>query len=240
MRRFYATKEQFKDDEIRLAEDETRHLRDVLRLGAGEEIRVFDGRGGEFQALIVSIGKKVALLQKIRAVEPASPESPAAITLAPAILKGEKFELVIQKSVELGIAGLTPTFSARTEVKARDAAKRIDRWRKIALEATKQSGRATLMGIDEPIDFAALVRNAVSRSSKIMFAEKGGDIFADLSGAKDITALIGPEGGWEKSEIEWARDAGFSIVTFGGRILRAETAAIVVGTILQHRFGDLN
>jgi 16S rRNA (uracil1498-N3)-methyltransferase len=237
MRRFYAPKENFSPDKITLALEETRHLRDVLRLRAGEKIQVFDGDGKEFLCEIESISKKETSLQIIREVAPAAPESDLDLTLAVALLKGEKFDLVVQKSVELGVTKLVPLNTKRADVKFREADKKTERWQKIALEACKQSGRAKLMQIEPPVDFDKFLKTA--EGAKILFAERGGTGFAAINAGKKITALVGSEGGWETSEVELAAANGFQIITLAGRILRAETAAIAISAILQNNFGDL-
>jgi 16S rRNA (uracil1498-N3)-methyltransferase len=240
MRRFYAPAENIKEQTVTLGEDETRHLRDVLRLQSGSEVRVFDGFGREYLCLVESVGKKSALLKITGDVPPASPESSLDLTLAAAVLKGEKFDLVVQKAVELGITTLIPLQTARCDVKISNAEKKLDRWRKIALEAAKQSGRARLMEIPGTFDLQTLLEGPEAAGNFFMFSERGGGNFASVRPAKKITALIGPEGGWDDSEIETAGAKGCSIVTLGGRVLRAETAAISIAAILQHRFGDMS
>lgn len=238
MRRFYAPK-QSNDKTVTLGEEETRHLRDVLRLKTGDEVRVFDGEGREFSCLIENVGKRAASLQITAEVQPASPESDLELILAVALLKGEKFELVIQKAVELGVRTLVPLETARCDVKLKDAGKKLDRWRKIALEACKQSGRARLMEIADVTDLSKFIGSA-DNETFVLFSERGGEDFSKIKPGKKITAVIGPEGGWESSELSAASDRGFTITTLGGRILRAETAAISITAILQHRFGDLS
>ncbi|MGH9819451.1 MAG: RsmE family RNA methyltransferase, partial [Pyrinomonadaceae bacterium] len=159
-----------------------------------------------------------------------------------AITKGEKFDLVVQKAVELGVWRMVPLYTARCEVKPGGSEKRLDRWRKIALEAAKQTGRARLMAIDEPIDLRKFTDSVITAGDHtiIMFSERGGGDFARIKPTKKITAVIGPAGGWDDSELNITRDRGFTVVTLGGRILRAETAAIAFAALLQHRFGDLN
>lgn len=238
MRRFYAPKENFQDKNILLNLEETRHLRDVLRLRESETIQVFDGEDREFLCKIEKIGKRETVVKIFREISPPAPASNLDLTLAAAILKGEKFDLVVQKAVELGVTKFIPLQTKRTDVKVKDGEKKLERWRRIALEAAKQSGRAKLMKIETPLDFKEFIETA--EGTKILFAETGGAGFSEIEETKKITAVIGSEGGWENSEIEAARKNGFQIVTFGGRILRAETAAIVIAGILQHRFGDLN
>ena len=239
MRRFYALPENFDNDKIILNTEETRHLRDVLRLREGEKIQVFDGAGREFLCEIENISKRETSLSIIEEIAPAAPESDLDLTLAVALLKGEKFEIVVQKAVELGVARLVPLNTKRADVKLKDADKRLERWQKIALEASKQSGRAKLMTIETPVDFENFIKTKTD-GAKILFAERGGESFSKIEADKKITALVGSEGGWEDAEIEFAAARGFQIVTLtAGRILRAETAAIAVAAILQNNFGDL-
>ena len=241
MRRFYAAPEQFKSGKIILTEDETRHLRDVLRLREDAEVRVFDGAGKEFSCVIESISKRETMLRIKSEIAPRSPESDLDLTLAVALLKGEKFDLVMQKAVELGVTRVVPLGTKRADVKikdARDADKKIERWRKISLEAAKQSGRAKLMTIEAPIKFEDFIQ-LKTKAARILFAEAGGTSFSEITSTGQIIAVVGAEGGWETAEIETARAKGFQIATFSGRILRAETAAIAVAAILQNQFGDL-
>jgi 16S rRNA (uracil1498-N3)-methyltransferase len=237
MRRFYAPKENVGNGKITLSLDETRHLRDVLRLREGEKVNVFDGDGKEFLCEIETISKKETSLKIIKEIAPSSPESNLNLTLAVALLKGEKFDLVIQKAVELGVCKLVPLNTKRADVRLKDADKKQERWQKIALEACKQSGRARLMSIEMPVDFEKFIR--VADGARILFAERSGAGFSTIDADKKITALVGSEGGWENAEIEFAASNGFQIITLGGRILRAETAAIAISALLQNNFGDL-
>ena len=246
MRRFYAPPENFRGDEITLDSEQTKHLRDVLRLRAGENINVFDGVGREFSCAIQEIGKRETRLKIINEANPRAPESSLDLTLAVALLKGEKFDLVLQKAVELGVTRLVPLQTRRADVKLKDVReieKKLERWRKIVFEAAKQCGRARLMQIENPQSFEKFVEKSSTPNSsdetRVLFSERGGEKFSDLKNGKKFVAVIGAEGGWEDSEIDLARANGFKIVTLGGRILRAETAAISVAAILQNRFGDL-
>jgi 16S rRNA (uracil1498-N3)-methyltransferase len=238
MRRFYAPKENFRNEKIFLGLDETRHLRDVLRLRVNDVAQVFDGAGNEFLCRIEEITKKETILKILKEVVPSAPESNLDLTLAVALLKGEKFDLAVQKSVELGVRKFVPLITKRCDVKLKDAEKKLERWRKIALEACKQSGRAMLMGIEKPVSFQEFVKSC--GGEKVLFSEKNGESFSIVKLSKKITAFTGAEGGWEDSEIEFAKSNGVKIITFGGRILRAETAVISVAVILQNHFGDLN
>jgi 16S rRNA (uracil1498-N3)-methyltransferase len=171
-------------------------------------------------------------------IEPTRPESPLQIMLAVALLKGEKFDLVVQKATELGVTKIVPLITRYADIKLRDesdASKRVARWQRIALEAAKQSGRAVVPTINNPSPFESVL---CPSNPCLVFSEKSGHELTQID-ADSVTAIIGSEGGWSDEELEHARAAGAQIVTLGGRILRAETAAITAAALLQHRFGDL-
>jgi 16S rRNA (uracil1498-N3)-methyltransferase len=233
---------------VTLSADETRHLRDVLRLKSGVEVVVFDGCGREFRGEIEKIARSSTAIRIIEEVTGSSLESPVNLTIAMALLKGEKFDLVAQKLAELGVTAVIPVITARADVRLRgesDIGRRLDRWRRIVMEATKQCGRTRLMKIAEPIAFKSLIEQPqTAGEQRFMFAERAGTSLADTIGQiaqapEAITAVIGSEGGWADEEIDQARAGGWKVVTLPGRIMRAETAAIVIAALLQHRFGDL-
>jgi 16S rRNA (uracil1498-N3)-methyltransferase len=245
-------------ESVSLAADEARHLRDVLRLEPGDEVYVFDGRGKEFRCEVESSKRDAAVLKILGPAEPARPESQLRLTLAVALLKGEKFDLVVQKATELGVVSVVPVITKHADIRLRDAsdaAKRVARWQRIALEAAKQSGRAVVPEITNPILLESLVETIRQHSDgpdddthddsqRLMFSERDGEGLLEASGSfpgssSSLTALIGSEGGWADEEISLARHAGWRIVTLGGRTMRAETAAIAVAALLQHLFGDL-
>ena len=237
-RRFYAPSTAFTQNTVTLAADEARHLRDVLRLKPGDEVYVFDGRGHEFRCEVSNVRRDVAELRIDAEVEPAKPESQLQLNLGVALLKGEKFDLVVQKATELGVTKITPLITRYADIHLRDASdatKRVTRWQRIALEAAKQSGRAFVPEIRLPVAFEKVEVEGVG----VMFSERDGIALESLPESQSITGLVGSEGGWADEEIETAKARGFHVVTLGGRILRAETAAIAVTVLLQHRFGDL-
>ncbi len=228
-------------------------MRDVLRLQPGDEAYVFDGLGKEFHCRVERSERNAAELKVLAQAEPARPESLLRLTLAVALLKGEKFDLVVQKATELGVVCVIPVITKHADIRLRDAsdaAKRVARWQRIALEASKQSGRAVVPDVTNPIGFESLIQTGVQQSGepkdisqRLMFSERDGQSLNEASRSfpqpSSLTALIGSEGGWADEEITLARDAGWTIVTMGGRTLRAETAAIAVTTLLQHLCGDL-
>jgi len=250
-RRFFAPPVAFAPDRatVVLTADEARHLRDVLRLKRGDEVFIFDGEGREFRCVVEEFDRDQATLNVSSEVEAARPESTLHLTLAVALLKGEKFELVVQKATELGVARLVPVITKLADVRLRDEAdaeRRVTRWKRIALEACKQSGRARVPQIDAPRAFSKFIEDesANGEAWRAMFAERGGTGLSETIERLPvrpsvIAAIVGSEGGWADEEIKQARDAGWSVVTLGGRTLRAETAAIAITALLQHLFGDL-
>ncbi|HVF48794.1 MAG TPA: 16S rRNA (uracil(1498)-N(3))-methyltransferase [Pyrinomonadaceae bacterium] len=259
-RRFYAPVESFDALEsprrVTLAADEARHLRDVLRLRAGDEAYVFDGEGREYLCAVAEGGggRTGALLEVRERVEPQRPESPLELTLGVALLKGEKFDWFVQKATELGASRIVPLLTKRADVRlrdARDAERRALRWQRLALEAAKQSGRARVPSVAEPRALESVLagEGADGESLRLLFAERGGrglsDCLPELTAGSTMrrpasaVALVGPEGGWEDAELAQASDDGWSLVTLGGRTLRAETAAVAVAVLLQHLLGDI-
>lgn len=238
MYRFFSSPENFDSASVVLSESETRHLRDVLRLSVGSIIRVFDGSGCEYECSVETIGKHETRLSLINEISPTAPESTLDLTVAAAITPGEKFDLAIQKSVELGVRQFIPLTTARCEVKLKDAERRIERWRRIAFEAAKQCGRARLMVVESVVAFNTVFDE--TKSPIVIFSERDGVSFDSIKIDGRLTAVYGPKGGWTDEELTLARNSGANVITFGGRILRAETAAIAITAILQHRFGDMN
>ena len=254
-RRFHAPPESFAPDGARvtLSREETQHLRGVLRLRPGDEAYVFDGAGNEYLCVVEDAGRRPrdeAVLVVRGAVAPPHAESPLELTLAVALLKHEKFDLVVQKATELGVTRIVPVEAARADVRLRgpeEAGARLVRWRRLALEAAKQCGRARVPAVEPPAALDAFLSDTGRGDEtlrRVLFAERGGRGLTET--ARDwparprrVAALVGPEGGWDEEEVEQAREAGWQIVTLGGRTLRAETAAVVVAGLLQHLCGDL-
>jgi 16S rRNA (uracil1498-N3)-methyltransferase len=240
-RRFFAPPSAFNFTRhvVALGADEARHLREVLRLKAGDEVQVFDGVGREFRAVVSQARRDFAELEMRDEIESPKPESPLQLTLAVALLKGEKFDLVVQKGTELGVNRFVPLVTRYADIKLRDeadAAKRVTRWQRIALEATKQCGRSVVPEVEKPVSFEALIGE---ENQCLMFSERDGQALSTDLRMDSVTAVVGSEGGWSDEELEQARAAEVSIVTLGGRVLRAETAAITATVLLQHLYGDL-
>jgi 16S rRNA (uracil1498-N3)-methyltransferase len=226
---------------IALPEHSAHHARDVLRLRPGVTVRVFDGRGREYEAVLDTVAR-VGVSGRVTGVVSPRPESPLAVTLALSPLKGDRMELAIQKATELGVAEIRPVVTARTDAAARPALKgaRQDRWDKVASGAAEQCGRATVPIVAPTVTLAAFLA-ADHAGSRVVLLERdeGQPALAEIARPKSLTILVGPAGGWEPAEVARLAEAGFAPVSLGPRILRAETAAIAALTAAQVLWGDL-
>ena len=243
---------------VMLPKDESRHLSQVLRLRPGDEAIVFDGRGNQYLCRVELADRSSAKLQILEPVARTN-ESPLNLTLVQALAKGDKFDLIVQKATELGVTAIVPLVTERSEVRLspEQAERKVERWRRISLEAVKQCGRSTLVDIHLPLSVAEFLITArtgytdeepsssrpLARSSILVFNEHGGasisDALASSPGSASMTVLVGPEGGWAERELAELASIGCVSVNLGPRILRMETAAIVALALIQSLIGDL-
>jgi 16S rRNA (uracil1498-N3)-methyltransferase len=254
-RRFYAPPNAFSDAAVTLPPDETHHLTHVLRLTPGDEVYVFDGVGREYRCNFRGIRDNIATLEIAEQLDD-QVESPVQITLVQALARGEKFDLIVQKATELGVSCIAPLITRYSDVRLDDQqrVKRVERWRRISLEAMKQCGRRQLVDIRPPRSIREFVaatdprpNSAADNDSSVLslvFSEGGGiPIEAALAGVpseRAILAFVGPEGGWSDDEMDVLTEFGAKAVTLGPRVLRTETAAIVVVALIQHLRGNLS
>src|SRR4051794_32231138 len=208
----------------RLDEDEARHLLQVLRLRAGDEIAVFDGEGREFRARVEQIARDGVVARLVEEHEPA-PEPGVRITLAQAALKGDKMDDVVRDATMMGVAAIEPLVTEHTVAHLK-AGRAPERWRRIAVASAKQCRRAVVPRIGEGISFADWVARDRS-SARILLVEPlaGADARPLETLAErpaSATIVIGPEGGWSAAEVESAVTAGYVPVTLGRRTLRAD------------------
>ena len=218
----------------------------VLRMKPGDEAFVFDGNGRELRCLFSSLESDRAVLEIID--ELSNPvESPIRITLAQALVKGDKFELIVQKATELGVTGIVPLITQNADVRPIEerTGRRVDRWRRVSLEALKQCGRRTLVDVATPRPLRDFLRetNAAAGRVVLSFTESGGGPIAEvLRGASpsEVVAVIGPEGGWSNDEVDLFIEASANLVSLGPRVLRTETAAIAAIALIQNHAGDVS
>ncbi len=233
------------DSEVRpgivtLTREKARYLSTVLRCREGDPLTVKDNKGGAYAATIVRVGKREVTVE-IRERQELDAESPLGISLHQSMLKGEKMDFVVQKATELGVREIRPVITERSQV---TETRKLPRWRKIAEEAARQSGRDAIPVILEPADLSSLFGGVSPLSGGgLVFWERGGEALPHalekFRGASAISLLTGPEGGFSEDEIRQASGRGFVTATLGKRILRAETAAIAAVSIVQFALGDL-
>jgi 16S rRNA (uracil1498-N3)-methyltransferase len=221
------------DGRLRITGDELRHLR-TLRLRPGAHLRVLDDTGAEHDVVLERLEARVAEARIVATTRPER-ESSLDLTLAPALLKGPKMDLVVEKATELGVRRIVPLVTQRSVGRG----EHLGRWRRIALAATKQSGRVRLPEIEAPVALDDLLARPWPGLRLVPWEDETTHRFADLPAeAPSVVVVVGPEGGLEADEVARARVHGFTPVSLGPRILRAETAAIVVVARCQARFGD--
>lgn len=205
----------------------------VLHLRRGERLAIF-GDGREFDCELTETGSRVS----VRLLEELAPEpARCTLTLYPALIRPNRFEWMIEKVTELGVAAIVPLLSERTAVRpAEIGASRLERWRRIAIEAAEQSGRRAIPSIEQPAAYASALKAAEGLR---VFTWEGLRVTAApatmemRSGATDrLSLFIGPEGGWSDGEVEAAQTAGARLLGLGPNVLRAETAAIAAVTLL--------
>jgi 16S rRNA (uracil1498-N3)-methyltransferase len=212
--------------------DEFHHSIRVVRVRVGEEVELFDRAGKAAKGRVESIERDRAVIVAGEVLP--SRESPLALHLAMAIIQLEKFELVLQKATELGVASIIPLITERVELRRERYAGKQERWEKIVLEAVKQSGRALVPRLEAPAEFEDVIARP---GVKILFeAEEETEALHEV---REATLFIGPEGGWSEDELRAARERECFFQRLGPRRLRAETAAITALAVLSSRFGDL-
>jgi 16S rRNA (uracil1498-N3)-methyltransferase len=243
--RFYVPEFSY-DGVIQLPDDEARHLARVLRLTAGDTVAVF-GNGREALASVESVASRRVTVKILEPRTPA-PEAAVSVTLAQALLKSDKMDRVIRDAVMFGVSAIQPMISRRTDV-PRAALKtgvRQDRWDRTVVASVKQCGRAVVPPVLETQDVAGLLASTRGRL-RVMLVEPGGAAemaVADLSSLErlrpsEAMVMIGPEGGWDPSEVRDAAAAGATLVTLGSRVLRADAAGAAAIAVLRYIWRDL-
>jgi len=232
-RRFFVT--EVRRGQAELTGDQAHHLRNVLRVEVGQRYEISDGERVYLAGVEVATKRQVVFQveEELAVVEP-----PARVRLYLSLVKFDRFELAVEKTTELGVERIVPVFARRSEKGlAKAAGKRMNRWRKIALEACQQSRRARLPVLADPLPLPEALAGEVGWK---YFLDEVGSAppllnFAPLEHAADdaVALLVGPEGGWVDGERDLAREAGWSPVSLGPQILRAETAAIVATAVVM-------
>ena len=238
--RFYCREALASGAHIELPEPVARHAVRALRLPPGASVILFDGRGGEYEARIERI-EKDRVFAALGAWQDVERESPLQVTLIQAIQSGEKMDLTVQKSVELGIADIIPVDSRRsvTRLSGERAARRVAHWQGVAASASEQCGRNQVPMV-APIEKLEnwLSRPAPADTLRLMLAPDAEAALGDLAPVRRVQMLIGAEGGLDPQEVLAAQQAGFRAVRMGPRVLRTETAALAALAAMQALWGD--
>lgn len=224
---------------LSLSEQVTTHVARVLRMKEGSEICLFNGRGQECLARIIEVKKRLVTVHLLEVVE-RSRESPFEVTLVQALSKGDRFDWVVQKAVELGVTRLIPITTERNAVRLDETKKQKKQglWQNIIESASEQSGRNQLMALSEIMTLSDYLSLKSDAQAFVL------DPYSQLSlkTVEKPTAgaafLIGPEGGFSEAEIEQITKSGVMAIYLGPRVLRTETAAIAVCSMAQQLWGD--
>jgi 16S rRNA (uracil1498-N3)-methyltransferase len=240
--RVFVRPEAIDADRVRFDRNEAHHLRRVLRLRSGAVVEATDGTGHLYQVRLVALEPAEAWGIIEARVQPVR-ESPCAITLGQAILKGDRMSWVIQKATELGVARILPLETARVVARPAGGTARQARWERIAREAVKQCGRAVVPPVERPRALADVAPEIAAHEATWIFWEGGGQALGATAAAAGapgrLLLLVGPEGGFTLEEVTLAEAAGARRVSLGPRILRAESAGLTAVALCQFLFGDL-
>jgi 16S rRNA (uracil1498-N3)-methyltransferase len=241
MHRFYIPPETWNPDSLALDESETHHAIDVLRMNAGDKAVVFNGRGAEATVELAEVSKKSVALRKLHAGK--SAPIGCQITLAQAVPKGKNMDLIVQKAVELGAAAICPLLSERTVIhlEDEDAGRKQQKWQAVAIEAAKQCGQNWLPKVEPPRTLKEFFSHPpkfdlmliCSLQPDAMHMKK---LLAEYSAKppKTVLVLVGPEGDFTPAEIGLAKSNGCRPATLGPIVLRTETAAFYVLSVLSY------
>jgi len=238
MEEFFINKENIKGEYIFIKNSEAHHIKNVLRYKKGKSLNLFDGEGGVYRGEIIELRKNEIKLKLL--FKEYKEKLPPFFHLVQAIPKKNKMDLIVEKAVELGIDEIIPVITERTIVSPDKERKErlLERWRKIALSATKQSRRIFLPKIREIKKFSEVLEEIPDSASLIIPSlEEKGISLKDLDWKKfkkDIFIFIGPEGDFTKEEISLARRKGAILVSLGEYVLRTETAGMYLLAILNY------
>lgn len=247
MRRFFVEKIIPTTGFISITGQEARHIINVLRMKKGEKLILMDGKGQLYESTIEKLYHKEVKVKIKKSISP-PPPSLIEISLGQALIRSHPMDYLIQKVTELGINSLYPFYSERTVIKLKtdQLLNKMDHWLEIMKSTCKQCGRLTLPTLNSPVPLEELIRNESDKDTLKILVWENEDktdlkkLLRSMSLLPRILTIVGPEGGFTTGEISLAREAGFHIISLGNRILRAETAAVSLISIIQYEWGDFN
>jgi 16S rRNA (uracil1498-N3)-methyltransferase len=247
MQQFFAEPSWIRENKIFMQGSDVNHIRNVLRMKPGEDVRVNDGRGKTYLCCISSYEEQTAVLDILKELD-SDTELPSRIILFQGLPKGDKMEWIVQKAVELGVYAIVPFAAKRSVVKLdeKKAEKKQARWQLIAKGAAEQSGRGIIPEVSTVRTFTEALRMAGELDVVLIpyELEEGMKetvrILEEIAPGQSVGIFIGPEGGFKEEEVERAKAAGAHAVTLGKRILRTETAGLTALSILMYHLESRN
>lgn len=239
MYHFFIEPKQVRENQIFITGPDVMHMRNVLRMKAGEMVSVSDGRGRTYVCSVEKLDPEQIELQ-IKETKEMSTEPSVSVTLYQGLPKGDKMELIVQKGVELGVTRIVPVATRRTIVKLdeKKAANKVRRWNGIARSAAEQSGRGVVPEVADVLSFAEAVKEARELDQCVIPYElaqdmaKTREILGGIQRGQSVGIFIGPEGGFDQAEVDQVIQSGGHPITLGRRILRTETAGMAVLAML--------
>lgn len=244
MFRYFCSDDNINGNKVNVTGSDARHLKTILRAEVGDLISVVTDTN-EFTAEITEINKEDIACEIVEEIK-RNNEAEINITLCQGIPKQTKMETIIQQNVELGVKSFIPLITERTVVKLNDKdreQKKLDRWRKIAKESSKQSKRNIIPTVEDIMTVKELIERLKKEEAEVIVPYELEDmkILKDVLAEpkKDYYIIIGPEGGFDIKEIEMFKEIGASIVTLGKRILRTETAGLVAATVVMYACNEM-
>lgn len=246
MHKFFTPAHMFSDTHATIIGEDVKHIYKVLRVKPGEKVVVNNLESEEFLGEVEEVNKQEVSIKILERLD-VNNESNLNITLFQGMPKAAKMDLIVQKCVELGVSEIIPTITDRVDVKLKGEFKKLDRLNKIALEACKQSKRTVIPQVLEPMDFKEVLEKIDQLDLMVIPYENATgygirdmvNSIEDKDSIKNVGIMVGPEGGFEESEIEALKEKGAHIVTLGPRILRTETAGFTCISLIQYELGDL-
>ncbi len=217
------------------------HLVVVLRRIPNDRVTLFNGRGGEYAGRVESVARRklTVHIEELREIER---ESPLPVTLAQAVSKGERMDYSIQKAVELGVTSIQPLVTDHVVVRldAERWARKQEHWQGVAIAACEQSGRTRIPAVLPVAELRDWLNTCPPEALRLVLSPAAAPVALKRNAGQPVVLLVGPEGGLSEVELKLADLAGFAALSLGQRVLRTETAGVVVLSILQSKFGDLS
>lgn len=247
MQQFFAEPSWIRENKIYMQGADVNHIKNVLRMKPGEDVRVNDGRGKTYLCCISSYEEQTAVLDILKELD-SDAELPSRIILFQGLPKGDKMEWIVQKAVELGAYSIVPFAAKRSVVKLdeKKAAKKRARWQLIAKGAAEQSGRGIIPEVSTVRTFAEALGMAGDLDVVLIPYEleegmkETARVLENIECGQSVGIFIGPEGGFEEEEVERAKEAGAYAITLGKRILRTETAGLTTLSVLMYHLESRN